>query len=164
MADVEPWLRGALSGVHPSVMPVFFSFLQVREDLGKHTEGLMPEQVWRPVAGNTLGFHLKHIAGSVDRLSTYLSGAQLSDRQLEALRGEHVPDAALPTLLAAVDESLSRAEDVLREVDPERLHEERFVGRQRLRATVLGLLVHLAEHTQRHLGQAIVYAKIVRSS
>jgi hypothetical protein len=36
------------------------------------------------------------------------------------------------------------------------------VGRARLPSTVFGLLFHVAEHTQRHAGQAITTAKIVR--
>src|SRR5690242_5498153 len=82
----EPWLRGPLPGVHPLIMPVFFSFAQVREDLARHTAGLTREQIWQPVTGASLGFHLKHIAGSVDRLATYLIGRQLSDAQLASFK------------------------------------------------------------------------------
>jgi len=41
------------------------------------------------------------------------------------------------------------------------LTDARAVGRQRLPSTVIGLLVHAAEHTTRHAGQIITTAKIV---
>jgi hypothetical protein len=39
--------------------------------------------------------------------------------------------------------------------------EVRGVGREKLPSTVGGLLVHCAEHTQRHVGQAVTTAKVV---
>lgn len=58
----EPWLRGPIPGVHPLVMPVFFTFAQVREELSKHTAGLTDAQIWIKPANTTasLGFHLKN--------------------------------------------------------------------------------------------------------
>jgi uncharacterized damage-inducible protein DinB len=41
------------------------------------------------------------------------------------------------------------------------LDEVRTVGKKQLPTTVAGLLVHIADHTQRHVGQAITTAKIV---
>ena len=158
----EPWLRGPLEGIHPLVMPVFFSFAQVREDLATHTAGLSDEAVWRKFGRVSLGFELKHIAGSVDRLTTYLEGGQLTRRQLETLRQESEPDQSLEELLASIDAQLANTEDQLRLLDPATLYGRRAVGRQTLPTTVLGLLVHLCEHTQRHLGQAILLASLLR--
>lgn len=160
----ERWLRGPIAGVHSAVMPVLFTFMQVREELAKHTAGLTQGQVWMKPGDSaaSLGFHLKHIAGSVDRLTTYLFGSQLSPAQLESLRHEAEPDSALEELLTAIDDSLHSCEERLREIDPNSLYEHRSVGRRELPTTVLGLLVHLSEHTQRHLGQAITTAKLVR--
>jgi hypothetical protein len=87
----EPWLRGPIAGVHPLVAPVFYSFAQVREDLAKHLAGLPDDALWRNVNGASLGFHLKHIAGSVDRLTTYLMCQQLSQSQLDELKTEAEP-------------------------------------------------------------------------
>jgi uncharacterized damage-inducible protein DinB len=144
-------------------MPVLFSFMQVREDLALHTAGLSPEQVWRRVGSlPPLGFQLQHIAGSVDRLTTYLVGEQLRADQLDSMKQEGTPGAGLVALLAAVDASLSHSEERLRTIDPATVYEPRWIGRKRLPTTVLGLLVHIAEHTQRHLGQAITTAKFVR--
>jgi uncharacterized damage-inducible protein DinB len=159
----EPWLRGSLPDVHPALAPVLYSFMQVREDLERHTAGLSMEQVWRRVgAVPALGFQLRHIAGSVDRLVTYLCGDQLSEAQIAQLKTEAAPGASLDELLAAVGASLEDAAARVRAMAPESLYEPRYVGKKRLPTTVIGLLVHVAEHTQRHLGQAITTAKLVR--
>ena len=163
-ADPEPWLRGPLPDVHPLIQPVLYSFGQVREDLAKYAAGLTAEQVWRRVAGNSLGFHLKHLAGSVDRLTTYLVGTELTQEQLLALKQEANGNENADELLKCVDEALAASEERLREMDVNRLYEPRAVGRKRLPTTVIGLLVHLSEHTQRHLGQAITTAKILRDT
>ena len=158
----EPWLRGPIEGVHPLVMPVFFSFAQVREDLAKYAAGLSDEALWREIDGASLGFHLKHMAESVDRLTTYLMGGQLSPKQFEALKRESEPQGSAGELLAFMDEQLVRSEKQLRQLDPATLYDSRRVGRRALPTTVLGLIVHLCEHTQRHLGQAITLAKMLR--
>lgn len=158
-------MRGPLPGIEPLVQPVFFSFQQVREDLARHTAGITPEALWRRVEPlPSLGFHLRHIAGSVDRLTTYLMERTLSAEQLKFLREEGTPGASLADLLAGVNAALAASETQLRRIRPEQLHAPRFVGRKRLPTTVLGLLVHIAEHTQRHLGQAITTAKLVRDA
>ncbi len=158
----EPWLRGPIEGVHPLVMPLFFSFAQVREDLQRHTAGLSEEQVWRVIGKTSLGFHLQHLSGSVDRLSTYLAGAPLTDRQLQQLRQEGQVGQTLRELLSAVEAALAETEDRLHAIDPAHLYQARTVGRQALPTTVIGLLVHLSEHTQRHLGQAITLSQVLR--
>jgi uncharacterized damage-inducible protein DinB len=158
----EPWLRGPLAGVHPVLAPVFFSFQQVREDLARHTSDLTEEQLWRVTPAGVLGFHLKHLAGSVDRISTYLVGDQLNQEQLKFLSSESTAGESLKDLLALIDAQLSNSERKLFAVDPQQLYEPRGVGRQRLPSTVVGLIVHLAEHTQRHLGQIIVLSKLLR--
>jgi uncharacterized damage-inducible protein DinB len=111
-----------------------------------------------------VGFHLRHIAGSTGRLMTYLQGSALNPEQLASLEVEHVPAGAGRTeLLALLDEAFRDAETVVRAIDPATLAEPRTVGRKHLPTTVIGLLVHIAEHTQRHVGQAISAAKRVRA-
>jgi uncharacterized damage-inducible protein DinB len=161
---MEPWLRGSMDGVPPAVMPLFFSFAQVRDDLMRHTAGLSAEQVWRRPGGNApLGFHIRHIGGSVDRMLTYLEQGQLSGEQMAYLNSEGTPGAPLAELMAQLEQTLQRAEARLRLLETSNLQDRRYVGRKRLAVTVLGLLVHIAEHTQRHLGQAITTAKFVRN-
>lgn len=162
MADQpEPWLRGPIPGVHPLLSPVLYTFQQAREDLAHHTQNLTPEQIWATPHGfGSVGFHLRHIAGSTDRLMTYLKGDQLTPEQMVVLSAEKESrDAGREELRAEVDRVFREAEAVVRAIDPARLTEPRWVGRKRLPTTVAGLLTHIAEHTQRHVGQAISAAK-----
>jgi hypothetical protein len=156
----EPWLRGPISGLSPLVAPVLYAFQQVREDIAKHTEGLTTEQLWaRPHGFGPVGFHMRHIAGSVERLMVYVQGGQLSAEQFAAIDRQMDPGASREELLAAIDASFRRAEDIVWGIDPATLSEPRAVGRKQLPTTVIGLLTHIAEHAQRHVGEAIVSAK-----
>jgi hypothetical protein len=110
-----------------------------------------------------VGFQIRHIAGSVDRLMTYLQDRALSEEQMGALRSEHEPAGdTRESLLAAMDRVFHDAETVVRRLDPAVLTEPRTVGRKQLPTTVIGLLTHVAEHTQRHIGEAIITARWVR--
>ena len=163
LTQPEPWMRGPIEGVEPLVAPVFHSFTQVREELAHYTEGLTTEQVWRHSDSlPTLGFHLRHIAGSVDRLMTYLMEGEVSPEQIAYLKSEGEPDASLDELLAGGDAAFAKAESQLRTIKAADIHAARYIGRKRLPTSVLGLLVHISEHTQRHLGQSITTAKLVR--
>jgi hypothetical protein len=154
-----------LPRVHPILAPALYGLQQTREDLDRHTAGLTEGQVWaRPHGLAPLGFHLRHIAGSVDRLTTYLEGRPLTAAQIATLAAEMEPGVSLAELLAGVDRALRRAEEAIRAIDPATLGEARWVGRKRLPTTVIGLLVHIAEHTQRHLGQAIAAAQLARAA
>ena len=156
-------MRGPIEGLEPLVAPVFCSFTQVREELAHYTEGLTTEQVWRQVnALPALGFHLRHIAGSVDRLMTYLMEGEINAEQIAYLKSEGEPGESLNELLAGVDAAFVKAEGQLRTIKAADIHAPRYIGRKRLPTSVLGLLVHVAEHTQRHLGQSITTAKLVR--
>jgi uncharacterized damage-inducible protein DinB len=164
MSDLpEPWLRGPIPGLSPLVAPILYAFQQAREDLARHTEGLSTEQIWaRPHGFGPVGFHLRHIAGSVERLMCYLEGGTLSQQQLAALSAEMEPGATRDELLSALGDALDKAQDVVRRIDPATLAEPRGVGRKHLPTTVIGLLTHIAEHTQRHVGEAISAAKLAR--
>ena len=160
----EPWLRGPLPGVDTFVAPLLYSFQMAREDLAKCTAGLTTEQIWAtPYGFGSVGFHLRHIAGSTGRLMTYVSGGQLSSEQMAALKSEKEPGATRQELLAGIDQSFASAEAVARALDSTRLADPRGVGRKQLPTTVIGLLVHIAEHTQRHVGQAISAAKLAKA-
>lgn len=166
----EPWLRGPLEGVNPSVAPTLYAFAQAREDIAHWTGGLNDARIWaRPHGLASVGFQLCHIAGSVDRLTTYLRGEQLTTEQLEAVRHEAddrqpSPRPGREALLEKVNMALDASERAIRALDSPQYHQPRSVGRRRLPTTVIGLVVHLAEHTQRHVGQLIVTSKLARES
>jgi uncharacterized damage-inducible protein DinB len=161
----EPWMRGPIAGVSPLIAPILYTFQHAREDLADYTEALTTEQLWaRPFELGSVGFHILHIAGSVSRLMTYLQGGQLSATQLAELEAEKAPPPmSRHELLRMMDNAFIEAERVVRAIDPATLGDPREVGRQRLPSTVIGLLTHIAEHTQRHVGQAISAAKLIRS-
>ncbi|MBV9508398.1 MAG: DinB family protein [Acidobacteriia bacterium] len=163
MSDLpEPWLRGPIPGVDPLVSAILYTFQQAREDLNRYAGPLTAAQIWaRPHGFGSVGFHIRHIAGSTDRLFSYLQGRDLTSDQLGALKDEAIPnDQAGAALLAEMDQAFARAETVVRNLDPVILAEPRWVGRKRLPTTVVGLLTHIAEHIQRHVGQAISAAKL----
>jgi uncharacterized damage-inducible protein DinB len=147
-------------------MPAAHALLQVMEDVPRAAAPLTLTELWAtPGGAASVGFHLRHLAGSTDRLLTYARGGQLSDAQRAALAAEAVPgtppaDAA--ALVAEATRVLEAAIDTLRRTDPASLTEPRLVGRAQLPSTVLGLLFHTAEHAQRHAGQVVTTAKIVR--
>lgn len=162
----EPWLRGAIPGVNPLNAPLLYALQHAREDLGRYAGQLTLEQIWaRPYGLSSVGFHLLHIAGSTDRLITYLEGRDLTPQQMAFLAAEEGGGKqGAAELLAAIDRAFERAEAIVRGMDPVTLPEARWVGRKRLPTTVVGLLTHIAEHTLRHVGQAITGAKLVSAA
>jgi DinB superfamily len=158
----EPWLRASITHVHPLTAPVLYTFQQAREDLAKYTGPLSTEQLWAtPYGLGSAGFHILHIAGSTDRLMTYLQDRELSPQQIAVLEAERSPvPVGRDALLAELDRVFAQAETVVRAIDPASLADPRTVGRKHLPTTVIGLLTHIAEHTQRHVGQAISAAKL----
>ena len=161
----EPWLRGPMADVHPLLAPILYSFQQAREDLDHWTSGLKDSQIWdRPHGLAPIGFHLRHIAGSVGRLMTYVTGGQLTAGQISAMRGEMEPGASRDELLRSLARAFYNAETIVRSLDPATLSEPREVGRKKLPSTVGSLLAHIAEHTQRHVGEAIITVKLLKHS
>ena len=132
---------------------------------GIFERSVTPSQLWaRPGGAASIGFHVRHTGGALDRLLTYARGEALSAPQLLFLAGEDQPgDPPIPlsTLVIGVNAVIDRSLAQLRDTDPERLLDAREVGRGRLPSTVLGLLVHAAEHSTRHMGQAITTARIL---
>jgi hypothetical protein len=162
----EAWLRGPLPGISPWLMPAAHALVQAGEDAERATRTLTPDELWqRPGGAAAAGFHLRHIVGVLDRLFTYARGEMLSEAQFEALRHEGEPGeppADVDTLLAGLRAAIDRSLEVLRTTPEAVLLEPREVGRARLPSTVLGLYFHAAEHAQRHAGQLITTAKVVR--
>lgn len=164
--QTEAWLRGPLEGVNPLLMPAAHALVQAAPDIERAVLPLAVEEVWTgPGGAPSVGFHLRHVAGSIDRLLTYARGEQLSDLQFQWLAEENVfgePLADATTLNKAVSARITEALQMLRSTPSETLFEQRTVGRTRLPTNVCGLLFHIAEHTQRHTGQIVTTAKIVR--
>jgi len=146
-------------------MPVVHSLLQVREELAAIAPTMTVEQLWlKPNGAASVGFHVQHLAGSLDRLLTYARGEPLNDQQRAALEAEESPSAHRETpvaLFAKADLTLDRALAQTRATPVETLPDHRRVGRAGLPSTVLGLLFHAAEHTQRHAGQIATTVKMV---
>ena len=165
MSEPEVWLRGPLDGFHPLLMPVAHSLLQVREDLARLERTVTPEQLWaRPGGAASIGFHIRHTGGALDRLLTYARGEALAAPQLRFLAAEDAPGeppVPLSTLAMSLNATIDRSLEQLRVTNPDRVLDAREVGRGKLPSTVLGLLVHAAEHSTRHMGQAITTARIL---
>ena len=161
--STEAWLEGPLEGVDPYLMPVAQALVQVGRDL-ERLAGLAPEALWaRPGGAASVGFHLRHVAGVLDRLSTYARGEALGEEQMKALRAEGEPGdppADAEGLVREARAAVERALAQVRSTPREALLEPRGVGRRQLPSNVLGLLHHAAEHAVRHTGQALTTAKI----
>jgi uncharacterized damage-inducible protein DinB len=159
---LEPWLRGTLTEVPAVQRAVLHALELAREDLTRWCGSLTDGQLnARPAGLPPVAFHLRHIARSLDRLLTYAEDRPLSGDQLAAMKAEMGPGATrnevFPELNLAFDESVRRVQGF----DVSALEQARNVGKKRLPTTVAGLLVHVADHTQRHVGQAITTAKIL---
>jgi uncharacterized damage-inducible protein DinB len=165
MSDVklpEPWLRGTLTDVAPVPRAVLHALELAREDLTRWCGPLSDAELnARPEGIAPVAFHVRHIARSIDRLLSYAEGKRLDDSQIAALNTELDAGATRAELFAELETALARGAVRVRQFDAIRLEEPRPVGVKLLPTTVGGLLVHVADHTQRHVGQAITTAKIV---
>jgi DinB family protein len=166
MAETEWCQRGPIEGVPAALQPVAHILLQARESVRELVDGLTEEQ-WnaRPANVASAAFHVRHMAGVIDRLFTYARGESLSEAQFTALRAEKNPVSLseVPVLLGTLDTRVDMAIDELRRIDAAVLGEFRSVGRAKLPSTVIGCLVHGAEHAMRHVGQLSVTTRIVRA-
>ena len=163
----EPWLRGPIPDVPPLLQPVAHALTQALEDAAAALADLDVQRLHaRPGGAASCAFHVRHAAGSLDRLFTYARGEPLDDAQRLALRAESaIPqDVEARTLVHELEAGVGRAIAQLRRTPERVLHEPRGVGRAQLPSTVLGLLFHAAEHTQRHVGQLVSTARIVRAT
>jgi len=165
MSEPEVWLRGPLPDYIDELQPVAHSLLQVREELAR-AAAVSAQQLWaRPGGAASIGFHLKHLAGSLDRLLTYAAGKPLNAAQQKYLASEEQQtDESAETLVRVAQAAIDRALTHVRTTPLCTLDEAREVGRSRLPSTVLGLLFHAAEHAQRHSAQIITTAKIVSAA
>jgi uncharacterized damage-inducible protein DinB len=162
----EVWLRGPVPGVPAALLPAAHAFLQTLEDVERAAGELTLDELWRrPGGAPSVGFHVMHLIGSTDRLLTYSRGERLSPDQRQALAAEEAPPRRtagdlIAELRAAIDAALAH----LGQVPVALLFEPRTVGRAALPTTTIGLLFHAAEHSQRHAGQIVTTARIVRAT
>jgi len=165
MAKTEVWQRGPIERVPAPFQPIAHILLQVEESVREMVEGLTDDQ-WnaRPANVASAAFHVRHIAGVIDRLFTYARGETLSDEQFAAMKKESEPVHRddVHEALNAVTSRVEKALQQLRVTDPATLGDFRPVGRSRLPSTVIGCLVHGAEHAMRHVGQLSVTVRVVR--
>lgn len=161
--EPEPWLRGTLADVPAVARAVLHALQLAEEDLVKWCGDLNQEELnARPGGVAPVAFQIRHIAGSIDRLLTYAEGMQLNEAQMQALKAESNSEASREELFTELRDAFERAMARIRTLAGTDLEQPRFVGRRNLPTTLGGLLVHVADHTQRHVGQAIVTTKLVR--
>jgi uncharacterized damage-inducible protein DinB len=157
-------MRGTHSEVPAVGRAVLHAFDLALDDLTKWTSGLSDEEAHaHPLALPSIAFHLRHIARSTDRLLSYAEGNQLSAEQLAALKAEQSDDESLAALLAEVEVSFSNAADRVRVLATANFDTFRGVGRKQLPTSIGGALIHVADHTQRHVGQVVTTAKVIKA-
>jgi uncharacterized damage-inducible protein DinB len=162
--SVEPWLRGTHLEVRAVGRAVLHALDLALEDLTKWTAGLTDAEVHsQPLGLPAIAFHLRHLARSTDRLLSYAEGKQLSAEQLTALKAEQAGEETLAVLLAEVEASFSNAADRVRVLATADLDTFRGVGRKQLPTSIGGALIHVADHTQRHVGQVVTTAKVLKA-
>jgi uncharacterized damage-inducible protein DinB len=161
----EPWLCGTHGEVPAVPRAVLHALELASEDLQKWCGRLTDEQLnARPARLASVAFHLRHIAGSVDRLLSYAENRPLSEEQLSFLRNELEGGVTVSDAFRLLQQTFAAATSRICTCGTQNLEDPRTVGKRQLATTLGGLLVHIADHTQRHVGQAIVTARIVSAS
>ena len=166
-AKPENWLRGKVENVPDLLQPAAHALLQSKEELRKYLVNFPADELWtKPAERASVGFHLQHIAGVTKRLITYAKGEQLSEAQLHYLKLEGKADASISVeeLIIQAEIELSEAVVFLKSQKPEDLTNTVEVGRRRIKSSLIGVLFHAAEHSQRHIGQMLVTISVVKDS
>ena len=95
----EVWLRGPVPDIPPFLQPVAHALLQAREEVTALMKGFPDDLLWRRPGGvASVGFHLQHLRGVLDRLFTYARGEALTAEQLRALKAEGQSPEAVKTI------------------------------------------------------------------
>ncbi len=161
-AQPEPWLRGTLTGIPAIPRAVLHALELARENIDHWGPLLTDAEIHaQPFGLAPFAFHVRHIGHSLDRLLTYAEGEPLNVIQQAALGVELEPGMTREAMLAEFRQAVREAEGRIRALPLNELEQARFVGGKRLPASLGGLLVHLADHTQRHAGQAVTTAKLL---
>ncbi|HSU51741.1 MAG TPA: DinB family protein [Segetibacter sp.] len=164
----EVWLRGPVENIPGLLQPVAHALLQAREEVNKIVAAFPDTYLWQKPAGvASVGFHLQHLTGVLDRLFTYAEERSLSESQLSSLAAEGKPvtgNNSVNHLTLLFNQQVDKALKRLEETDEQTLTQQRLVGRSKIPSTVIGLLFHAAEHTMRHVGQLYVTATIIKDN
>jgi uncharacterized damage-inducible protein DinB len=155
-----------VEGILIILQPAAHALLQSNKELYDYLADFPEEFLWQKLENRaSVGFHLQHMTGVLDRMVTYAKGASLTDVQFEYLKNEGVPNdnLTLKNLMADFTKQMEIMLGYFKDLSEDTLREPRFVGRKKLPSTVLGLLFHAAEHSQRHVGQLLVTASILKS-
>ena len=168
MDKLEVWQRGPLQEIPDLLQPIAHALLQAEEELDEMMNNFSEELLWqRPANVASPAFHLQHLSGVLDRVFTYARNEPLTDFQLTQLHDEDVApqqNVSVQSLIERFKRQIKTAIIQLQNTDENTLKEYRGVGRKQLPSTVIGLLVHAAEHTMRHVGQLSVTVKILKAS
>jgi uncharacterized damage-inducible protein DinB len=165
--NLEVWQRGPLPGFTPLLQPIAHALLQAREEVEVYMHDFPVALLWeRPAGLASCGFHLQHLSGVLDRVFTYARSEGLNPEQFAQLEEEGkdaTPGYTVNNLLERFSKQVDQALVQLKSTDAETLADYRGIGRAGLPSTVIGLLVHAAEHTMRHVGQLMVTAAVVKN-
>jgi uncharacterized damage-inducible protein DinB len=165
MEAPEVWLRGPIENIPPLLQPVAHAIVQSGEEVEKLMFGFPSEKLWmRPAGVASVGFHLQHLAGVLDRLFTYARGESLTDEQMEYLQKEgspSSPERSTHELVERFKDQIKKSLTQLENTNEASLLNPVGVGRKKLPSSLLGLLFHAAEHTQRHTGQLLVTIRVL---
>ena len=158
----EPWLQGTLTDLPVLQRALLHSLQMAQEDATKWCSTLNDHGIHeRPFGLASVAFQLKHIARSLDRFCTYAEGIPLSHEQLTALANEMDTNGTRDSIFRELEASLEATRRRLDVIVRQPLDTPIAIGRKHLPTTLAGLLVHAAEHTQRHVGQAITTTKVI---
>jgi uncharacterized damage-inducible protein DinB len=169
MAETQPevWLRGPISDFSTILQPIAFALLQAQEDVNKMVLDFPDYLLYeRPSGAASPAFHLQHLTGVLDRMFTYAEGKALTEQQLNWLNQEgkvQEKPISVPELVGIFNHQIQTSLQKLQQIDLNTLTAPRGVGRKQLPSTVFGLLIHAAEHTQRHVGQLLVTIKVLKA-
>lgn len=167
MKKLEVWMRGPVIGVPGILQPSAHALMQTNEECTFFMENFDQNKLWiKPVGLASVGFHLQHIVGVIDRMLTYAQQKPLNDQQLNYLKNEGIENAKLSIqeLLRNLNEQVEIAIAYLRTVDVNTLEEVRGIGKKKISTTLAGLLLHAAEHSQRHAGQLYVTSRFLMNT
>lgn len=167
ISNKEVWQCGPIENIPALLQPVAHALLQARNEMAEMTVNFPDKLLWERLAGTaSVAFHLQHLTGVLDRVFTYAKGEILNEQQFTFLATEGTLDTTITVanLVAQFAKQVDTALVQLAITDENTLTHERFIGRQKLPTTVIGLLFHAAEHTMRHTGQLYVTVKVLKNN